>query len=130
MALEDADSAGTPGGPADPPPRSARRAPAPLHTPVHEPLTLAQTAAMLTRSGVTLAYRYASFDPTSEFGENADGQLLDAFEADTLVHHTVGLSYRPHRGPLTLQANFTVAQEDDTRAYANDRVDLLAQLVF
>jgi hypothetical protein len=87
-------------------------------------------AAMLSRSGVTLAYRYASFDPTSEFGKNADGQLLDAFEADTLIHHTVGLSYRPDEGPLTLQVNFTVAQEDDTRAYANDRVDLLAQLVF
>lgn len=87
-------------------------------------------AAMLSRGGVTLAYRYASFDPTSEFGENSDGQLLDAFDADTLIHHTVGLSYRPKQGPLTLQTNFTVAQEDDTRAYANDRVDLLAQLVF
>lgn len=87
-------------------------------------------AAMLSRGGVTLAYRYASFDPTAEFGETADGQLLEAFGSDTLVHHTVGLSYRPEQGPLTLQANFTAAQEDDARAYANDRVDLLAQLVF
>jgi hypothetical protein len=87
-------------------------------------------AAMLSRGGISLAYRYASYDPTAEFGETADGQLLEAFGSDTLVHHTVGLSYRPQEGPLTLQANFTAAQEDDARAYANDRVDLLAQLVF
>ena len=87
-------------------------------------------AAMLSRGAVTLAYRYASYDPTAKFGETADGQLLEAFGSDTLVHHTVGLSYRLEQAPLTLQANFTAAQEDNARAYANDRVDLLAQLVF
>ena len=85
---------------------------------------------ILSRGAVALAYRYAVFDPTFEFDAAADGQLSEALDTDTLTHHTVGLSVRPDEGPLTLQVNFTIAQESDERAYANDRVDLLAQLVF
>ena len=87
-------------------------------------------ALTLSRGSLTLAYRYAVYDPTSAYSETSDAQLAEAFEADTLVHQTIGLSYTPGSGPLTLQANFTIAQEDDQRAYANDRLDLLAQLVF
>ena len=87
-------------------------------------------AVMLSRGALTLAYRYAAYDPTAAYSETNDAQLADAFDADTLVHQTIGLSYTPDSGPLTLQANFTIAQENAQRAYANDRLDLLAQLVF
>ena len=81
-------------------------------------------ALIFSRSSVTLAYRYAVYDPTSSFSETSDAQLAQAFDADTLVHQTIGLSYTPDSGPLTLQANFTIAKEDDQRAYTNDRLNL------
>lgn len=87
-------------------------------------------AVMLARGSLTLAYRYAVYDPTYAFSETADAQLGEAFDADTIIHQTIGLCYTPDTGPLTLQANFTIAQEDPQRAYSNDRLDLLAQLVF
>ena len=84
----------------------------------------------LGRGGFHLVYRFVEFDPTSEYSNPSDPQLASAYEADTLVEHTMGISFTPQQGPLTLQLNFTVADESVERAYANDRLDALVQMVF
>lgn len=81
--------------------------------------------------GFTLAYRYAFYDPTSEFGE-VDEAAEAVFEVDAVTHHTIGLAWFGGEAlPLKLQVDYTLAQEEDgPRQIDNDRLEALVQVAF
>ena len=84
--------------------------------------------------GIMPAYRYATYDPTYE-AESDNSTLAAGLEADSLVHHSVGLNLfmnkmKAVKQPLKLQINYTIAQEDKARRANNDRFDLLLQMSF
>ena len=70
--------------------------------------------------GVTLAYRFALFDPN----------LDDLEDADQVIEHTVGLGYGLQSTPLSFMLNGTLVQEQDGRRLDNNRLQLLAQFIF
>ncbi len=80
----------------------------------------------LPHIGITPAYRYAHYHPWSGTG-NVNGQDYTAFRLD---YHTVGLRLRGEKLPLSLWANYTFTVEPDARKLANNRLEILAQVVF
>lgn len=75
--------------------------------------------------GLQPAYRFAYFDPTSDYpGKDED----PFFDNDARTHHTIGLNYNSLSYPVRLMANYTIALEESAVELANDRLDLLLQL--
>lgn len=70
--------------------------------------------------GVTLAYRFAWYEPNTE----------DLDDADQRTEHTLGLSYGLEKIPLRFMLNGTVAGEQVGRKLDNNRLALLAQFLF
>lgn len=80
--------------------------------------------------GFTLAYRYATLDPTAAF-ETDDETAEATLDTDATTLHTIGLNWEGEVAvPLKLQLNYTVVQEQAPKEIANDRLDALVQVVF
>jgi hypothetical protein len=79
--------------------------------------------------GYTVAYRFASLDPTADF-EAEDPTAEAVLEIDAVTLHTAGVSYGCSNLPLTFQVNYTLAMEQAGRVVDNDRLDLLVQATF
>lgn len=84
--------------------------------------------------GLIPAYRYAFYDPTTDF-EADDPAVQARLETDELTYHTFGLTWLPPGVPLKLQVNYTLTLEDepfetDDNDLDNDRVDALVQATF
>lgn len=79
--------------------------------------------------GLTPAYRFASFDPTSDF-QAADPVVTQQLDTDELTYHTVGLTWDVFEMPLRLQTSYTFTVENDARALDNDRFECVGQLIF
>ncbi|RAL21534.1 hypothetical protein DL240_11770 [Lujinxingia litoralis] len=74
--------------------------------------------------GLQPAYRFSSYDPSSNYGDVPS--VL--FENDRLTYHTLGLGYNARTYPVRAMANYTLTVEQDARALDNNRLDLLLQL--
>ncbi len=70
--------------------------------------------------GVTIAYRFAWYEPNTK----------DLDDADQRTEHTLGLSYGLEDLPLRFMLNGTVAGEQQGRKVDNNRLALLAQFIF
>lgn len=79
--------------------------------------------------GFVPAYRFASYDPTSDF-DAGDPAVASQFDADALMYHTVGLAWFAPGYPARLAFNYTLTVEEDARELNNDRVDFLVQVEF
>lgn len=80
--------------------------------------------------GLTLAYRYAYLDPTASF-ETDDDTAEATLDTDAVTLHTVGLNWEGElHVPLKAQINYTIAQEEEPKVIANDRLDVLFQVAF
>jgi hypothetical protein len=75
-----------------------------------------------------IGYRIAHFSPYAQAGAALPGGAnLTDYDLD---HHTVGVRLFHATLPLSLYANYTLTLEPSTRALANDRATLLAQMTF
>lgn len=79
--------------------------------------------------GLTPAYRFAWYDPTSSH-ESAAPEVRDIESNDQIMRHTMGLTWLVPTLPLKLQAFYTLAFEEDQRSIDNDRFDILVQAEF
>lgn len=70
--------------------------------------------------GVTVAYRFAWYEPNT----------TDLDDADQRTEHTLGLAYGLEELPLRFMLNGTVAGEQAGRKVDNNRLALLAQFIF
>jgi len=77
--------------------------------------------------GLQPAYRFALYDPTLRVNGEQPNAGSPA-DVDQRLHHTIGLNYRAKNYPIVLMANYTLAQESETRDIDNNRFDALLQL--
>lgn len=75
--------------------------------------------------GLQPTYRFAYYDPTSEFESEAESPI---FQNDALTYHTVGLNYNAQNYPFRLMLNYTITGEQEARELNNNRFDALLQL--
>ena len=79
---------------------------------------LAQISWRHRGTGLEPAYRFEMLEPT------------DLFEGTRVMHHTVGLNWKPEWLPLRLYVAYTVRIEEEARGLTNDGFELGAQLGF
>lgn len=75
---------------------------------------------------LTPAYRYAYYDPWANAGSNA----MASANRLALEYHTFGVRVKAHSLPLSFFVNYTLTEEQAPREVDNDRLQLLAQVVF
>jgi len=79
--------------------------------------------------GLTPAYRFAHFDPTSDV--TAEGPAAaDRIDTDDVTVHTVGLGVCLPGDVFKVKFDYNLVQENDARAVDNDRLDVLFQGAF
>ena len=79
------------------------------------------------RVALTPAYRFATLDPFAEGGDSGDPADLASL---TLQEHTVGLRVDHPKRWLGLLINYTLTLEEEARELDNDRLEVMAQVVF
>jgi|GEM_PF-1793463 len=73
------------------------------------------------------AYRFALYDPTTEYNQlDPAGERVR--EQDALTYHTIGLSYLAPTYPLQVMVNYTIAQEQEGAQIANNQFQGLIQI--
>lgn len=75
---------------------------------------------------LTPAYRYAYYDPWANAGANATASANRL----ALEYHTFGMRVKAHSLPLSFFVNYTLTEEQEPRDLDNDRLQLLAQVIF
>ena len=55
---------------------------------------------------------------------------VDVAAYDQVIHHTAGLRYNCSSLPVLMLAEFTHAEESDSRSVNNDRVEAAVQVTF
>ncbi|MEE8410530.1 MAG: porin [Myxococcota bacterium] len=78
-------------------------------------------------TGFFPAYRFALLDPQFVTDEDATALTNDV---DRVMHHTLGVRYRPGDMPMSLHLEYTHSVEQAGRATHNDRVEVAMQVTF
>jgi hypothetical protein len=87
----------------------------------------AQLALQVLDTGFFPAYRFAYLDPRFV----SDDEFADTSpDADRVMHHTLGVSYRAETMPLVFWVEYTRSLEQAGRAQPNDRVEAAMQVTF
>ncbi len=104
--------------------------------PAGDARTFTLSRAYMAQIGYTIpvvrlqpAYRFATYDPTVDYND-IDPQTMDIREIDALTYHTLALNYVPQNLPINVMLNYTIAQEQGSRAIANNNVSALMQLTW
>lgn len=79
--------------------------------------------------GITPAYRFATFNPTSDFVAD-DPTVAQALDLDEVQFHTFTLNWEIPGEPIKLQLEYTRAVEQEGRDLNNDRLEALIQAQF
>lgn len=86
----------------------------------------AQVGVGIPATSLRVGYRFAYYDPRIVRNDSTD---LSA-DVNRVMHHTLGLNYRPEAWPIVAIVEYTHSQEQQGRAIANDRVEAALQVNF
>lgn len=86
-----------------------------------------QFSVRLPWADIYPGYRFGYYNPRTVFGEQGVAATEDY---DRVMHHTLGIRYRPRDFPLTFLADYTHSVEQGGRQIPNDRVEGAVQVTF
>ncbi|MCS6901698.1 MAG: porin [Myxococcales bacterium] len=75
-------------------------------------------------------YRYAVYDPWASGGGQSNDPLRRSLDRQKLQYHTFGVRAFHPALPVSAYVNYTLTIEEKPRQLSNDRLEVLAQLIF